>query len=434
MDLMLPKGTRDFLPEEKILREWIVGKLKEVFELYGYVPIETPAFERFEVLASKYAGGEEILKETFRFKDQGERELGLKYDLTVPFARVIGMNPNLKLPFKRYQIERVWRDGPTTTARYREFLQCDVDVVGAYSMIADAEILKIASEVFERLELEYEIKVNNRKLLNGIMKDLGLREEYWGTMLLSMDKIEKIGREEVEKELEEKGLEEGKIKKLFEFALIEGKSNEEILEKVKKKIKSEEGKEGIKELEELLKYCDGFKVKNLYITPSLARGLSYYTGPVFEVLLKKGKVKSSVAGGGRFDEMVGAMLGKGRELPATGISFGMDRIFDALIEKGIEMKKSLAQVYVIPINTLNESIELIEKMRALGVKADIDLMNRSISKNLDYANKLDIPFVIVLGENELKKKEFNLKDMKSGKEIKINLSELNKLKGILESN
>ncbi|MEW6295333.1 MAG: histidine--tRNA ligase [Candidatus Diapherotrites archaeon] len=432
MELMLPKGTRDFLPEEKILREKIIRQLKEVFELYGFSPIETPAIERFEVLASKYAGGEEILKETFKLKDQGQRELGLKYDLTVPLARVIGMNPNLKMPFKRYQIEKVWRDGPITTSRYREFYQCDVDVVGSSSMMADAEILKITSTSLEKLGLEYEIKVNNRKILDGLMQDLGIREEYWNSILLSLDKIEKIEKKEVERELEEKGLEEKKIKALFEFCSIKG-SNGEIIARAKKTVKSKEGIEGIKELEELLDYCKEFKVNNLYITYSLVRGLSYYTSTVFEAVLSKSKVKSSIAGGGRYDNMIGAFLEGSKEFPAVGIAFGLDRIYDALMEKGLKAEKTNTKIYVIPIGTEAEkkAIELAERMREKGINSDIDLLKRGISKNLDYASRQGIPFVALLGENELKEECLKLRDMKTGKEEKIKLNELEKLKKII---
>jgi len=432
MELMLPKGTRDFLPEEKILRDRIIEKLKGIFELYGFSPIETPAIERFEVLASKYAGGEEILKETFKLKDQGQRELGLKYDLTVPLARVIGMNPNLKMPFKRYQIEKVWRDGPITTSRYREFYQCDADVVGSSSMMADAEILKIVSVALEKLGLEYEIKVNNRKILDGLMQDLGIREEYWNSILLSLDKIEKIERKEVERELEEKGLEEKKIKALLEFCSIKG-SNEEIIARAKKTIKSKEGIEGIKELEELLNYCKEFKVKNLYITYSLVRGLSYYTSTVFEAVLPKSKVKSSVAGGGRYDKMIGFFLGESKEFPAVGIAFGLDRIYDALMEKGFRAEKTNTKIYVIPIGAGagKKAIELTERIREIKINSDIDLMNRGISKNLDYASKQGIPFVALLGEDELKEECFKLRDMKTGKEEKIKLGELEKLKKII---
>ena len=431
MELKQPKGTKDFLPEKQIQKQEIIEKIKKVFELNGYSPIETPVFERFEVLSSKYAGGEEILKETFSFEDQGKRKLGLKYDLTVPLARVIAMNPNTRMPFKRYQIERVFRDGPTTTARYREFYQCDADIVGCNSMKADTEIIKIAKEVFEEIGLEAEIRVNNRKLLNGLMDEIGIEKEKKIPVLMAIDKLDKQPKKEIEKELKEKGIDQKKIKEIFDLIELKG-NNSEILKKIEKKVSTEEGKTGIKELKEILELSEAYKIKNLYITVSLVRGLAYYTGPIFEILLKKGKIKSSVGGGGRYDEMIGLIAGKEKQFPAVGISFGLDRILDELNKKETETKKTVTEIFVIPVNSDKNAIELTEKIRGIGIKTEIDLIGRSISKNLDFASKQGIPFVIVLGEKELKAKEFSLKNMQTGKEIKVKFSELEKLKAVLK--
>ncbi len=431
MELMQPKGTRDFLPEKQIMKQEIIEKIKKVFELYGYSPIETPVFERFEVLNSKYAGGEEILKEIFSFEDQGKRKLGLKYDLTVPLARVIAMNSNLRMPFKRYQIERVFRDGPTTTARYREFYQCDADIIGTKSMQADIEIIKIAEKVFKELKLEVEIRLNNRKLLNGLMTEIGIEKEKVLPVLLAIDKLDKQPKKEIEKELKEKGIEEKKMKEIFELIELKA-SNEEILKKLEKKVKSEEGKTGIKELKEILDLSKQYKITNLYITPNLVRGLAYYTGPIFEILLKKGKIKSSVGGGGRYNKMIGLISGKDKEFPAVGISFGLERILDELENKGIESKKTVTKIFVIPINNSVNAVSLAEKIRGLGIKTEMDLLNRSISKNLDFVSKQGIPFAVVLGEKEFTAKEFSLKNMQTGKEIKIKFSDLEKIKNVLK--
>jgi len=201
MTLQLPKGTRDLRPEEAIVRNKIIITLREVFELYGYSPLETPVFERYDVLASKYAGGAEILKETFRFKDQGNRELGLRYDLTVPMCRFVGMNPNIKMPFKRYAIGEVFRDGPVEKARYRQFTQCDVDVVGIKGMTADAEIIALTQRAFKKLGFDVVIKVNNRKLLNDILSNSGVKKDKLDTVILTIDKLDKFGLEAVKKEL-----------------------------------------------------------------------------------------------------------------------------------------------------------------------------------------------------------------------------------------
>ncbi|MBN2367460.1 ATP phosphoribosyltransferase regulatory subunit, partial [Candidatus Woesearchaeota archaeon] len=326
MKLQNAKGVRDFLPEEMIPRQKILDKLRAIFELYGYNPLETPAVERLDVLTSKFAGGEEILKEIFKVNDQGKRELGLRYDLTVPMCKVVGMNPNLGLPFKRYQIQEVYRDGPIKLGRYRSFLQCDIDVVGPKSMAAEAEILSIVSTFFSEY-FDFRIKVNNRKLLNGILEAASIKKDKMSAVL-SIDKLEKIGAKGVKEELKEKGFPKKEIDSLMKILSIDG-SNAEILKKLEPVIKSEEGKQGIAELKDLLGYCKSMAVKNICIDISLARGLEYYTGPIFEVVLNGSEITSSLAGGGRYDKMISGFLGSG-DYPATGISFGIEPIFEAL--------------------------------------------------------------------------------------------------------
>lgn len=420
--LMNAKGVRDFLPEESIPRQNIINTLRGIFEKYGYSPLETPAIERYDVLSAKFAGGSEILKEIFRLSDQGGRDLALKYDLTVPLSKVIGMNPNIPKPFKRYQIQTVWRDGPVKLGRYREFTQCDVDIVGAKSMLADAEVLAIANEVFTTLGFDFVIRVNNRKLLNGVLDYAGIKENKIDA-ILSIDKLEKFGIKTVRDELETKGFERTGIENILKVLKVKG-SNKDILEKVERMVKSSEGKEGIRELKELLEYCEVMGVE-IQIDISLARGLEYYTGPIYEIYLKKSKVKSAVAGGGRYDKMIGMFIGKG-EYPATGISFGLEPIFEALKERRKESVKTVTQVLVIPIQTLKESIKIAKALRELGVKTEIDLLGRGISKNLNYANSLGIPYVIFVGKRELAKNKVKLRDMKSGKEILLSPEEIPK--------
>lgn len=411
MELSTAKGTNDILPEEKIARDEMLSKIKEVFELYGYSPLETPAIERYDILASKYAGGAEILKETFKLKDQGNRDLCLRYDLTVPFSRVVGMNPNLKMPFKRYQIDKVWRDGPIGLGRYREFVQCDVDIVGCKSVIAESELMALAQEILKRLNLKGVIRANNRKLLNGLVREFAKTEKVEDT-ILSIDKLEKIGREGVKKELSEKG-----INVSDEIFKALGEKN---LEKLKKKLKDPESLEGIKELEDFFSFAKSFGADIVEFDPSLARGLAYYTGTIFEILLQEGDIKSSVGGGGRYDKMIGNFLETKQEYPAVGISFGLDRLFDSLKSlKKIEVKKRVAKVFVIPIKELKKSIEFTQLLRDKGIKTDIDLMERGISKNLDFANTLEIPFVAFLGPEEVKKESVKIRNMKTGKEETI---------------
>src|SRR3989338_1336923 len=252
MKLQNPRGMRDLNPEESIFRNQIIGIIKETFESYGFSPLETPLIERFDVLSAKYAGGDEILKETFKLKDQGKRELGLRYDLTVPMCRFVGMNPNVKLPFKRYQIGEVFRDGPVEKARYRQFTQCDVDAVGISSMAADAEIIMLASRAFKKLGFEPIIRINNRKLLNDLLENAGVNKEKLETVILSIDKLEKFGLETVKKELKEKKTDSKTISSIAKITGIKGSNNEKI-SNIKKIVKNSKGLNEIEELFSLLK-------------------------------------------------------------------------------------------------------------------------------------------------------------------------------------
>lgn len=418
MDLQLPKGTRDFAPEEKIVRDKVVDTLKEVFELYGFAPLETPIFERFDVLSSKYTGGAEILKETFKLKDQGGRDLGLRYDLTVPLSRFIGMNPNTRMPFKRYQIGEVFRDGPVASARYRQFTQCDVDVIGSSSMAADAEIVSLIFTALKKLGFEIVIKINNRKLLNDVLDYCGVEKDRQDLAILSIDKLEKLGLSVVKNELKEQRIDDSKINKIIDILNIKG-SNDEKIKQLKNILKNSDG---LNDIEQLISYVSSQNLEADFDV-SLARGLSYYTGTVIEAYIKNSSVKSSVAGGGRYDKMIGALLGKG-DYPAVGVSFGVDRIYDAMLEKRETKQKTNTKVYVIPIKTINESIKIAQQLRDAGINADIDLNEKGPSKNLEYANSLGIPFVLFVGKKELQENKLKLRDMKSGKEEMLRLDQI----------
>ena len=418
MDLQLPKGTRDFSPEEKILRDKIVETLKEIFEIYGYAALDTPILERFDVLASKYAGGAEILKEAFKLKDQGNRELGLRYDLTVPLARYVGMNSTIKMPFKRYQIGEVFRDGPIASGRYRQFLQCDVDVIGSASMATDAELIALIYAAFCKFNLEVVIKLNNRKLLNDILNYCGIEKSKQEAIILSIDKLEKLGINVVKNELKQQKIDDSKINKVIDIINVKGNNQQRIaqLRNILKK------SEGLDEIEQLLNYLKNI---NLFadFDVSLARGLAYYTGTVIETFLKNSNIKSSVCAGGRYDNMIGAFLGK-EIYPAVGVSFGVDRIYDALIEKQESLRKTNTKVYTIPIKTLNESMKIAQQLRDAGINTDIDLLDKSPSKNLEYANSLGIPYVIFAGKKELQEGKVKLRDMRSGKEEMMSINDV----------
>src|SRR3989344_1808710 len=373
-DMQNPKGTKDINVEEKIQANRIIKIITEVFEKYGFNPLQTTTLEKYETLAAKYAGGSEILKETF----------------------------------KRYEIGQVFRDGPIKTGRYREFTQLDADTVGSSNMLADAELLAMTSEVFSRLNLKFIIRLNNRKILDSILEYYDIPKEKREIMILSIDKLDKIEVSGVKKELTEKGFK--KVDNLLNLIFTND------LNDVKKVIKN---KEGIDELNQVIKYCKLLNVKNLKVDISLARGLAYYTGTIFEVYLRNSEIKSSVAAGGRYDKMIGSFIG--RDVPAVGISFGIDVVKDALKQN---KEKSVAEFYLIPINTLEKSLMILTKLRQNNLKCDIDLNDKGISKNLEYASKYEIPYVVLIGNNELKQNKVKFRDMKTGKEKLFTVNEL----------
>ncbi|MBI2136814.1 histidine--tRNA ligase [Candidatus Woesearchaeota archaeon] len=434
MDIDTPKGAKDFPPEQKIPRQEIISKLIKIFETFGFSPLDTPVLERFDVLSAKYAGGAEILKETFKLKDQGDRDLALRYDLTVPLSRFLAMNPNLRLPFKRYQVGEVFRDGPIKAGRLRQFTQSDVDVVGAKTMLADAECVKIAQAFFKEIDVDVIIEINNRKVLDGVLAGLQVPEDKFIDVILAVDKLKKVDLKEIEKELRQKGIKGKLVDELLRIFSTKG-TNAEKVEKLRKIIKTNSGIEGLNEIEQLLSYVDQ---KSVEFSISLARGLAYYTGTVFEVFLsEKERMKinftSSLAAGGRYDKMIGLFIGNNKEYPAVGISFGIEPITEVLKqkkqEKETDVKKTVTQVYVIPIKTIKESLKILEQLRNAGINADMDLNERGISKNLDYASALNIPFVIFVGEKELAEKKVKLRDMKTGKEELLTVKDvLSKLK------
>ncbi|MBN1275467.1 histidine--tRNA ligase [Candidatus Woesearchaeota archaeon] len=413
MKLQLARGTRDFPPEDKIARQELTKTLTNIFERYGFAPLETPVIERMDVLAAKYAGGEtaDVMKEVFRFQDQGGRELGLRFDLTVPLARYVGMNPELKLPFKRYQIGKVYRDGPIKQGRYREFWQYDVDIVGCKAMQADAEIIRVVLDVFSALGLDVEVRVNNRKLLSALIEQAGISPELAETVIITLDKLDKAGEEGVIAELKDKGFDkeeaEAVIKSLKEKTLDD---YEQLLPR----------NEGAKELKELFSLLP--KDERVVFFPSLARGLAYYTGPVFEVYSKD--LPISLAGGGRYDDMIGNYLGSKQAIPATGLAFGFEPILDVLKKQGkITAKKSLTQIYVIPIGDA-DATTVVRELRAAGVNTDVDLMGRGPSKNLRYADAYGIPYALFVGEDERKAGKYTLRDLQTGEEKKGTVQEL----------
>jgi histidyl-tRNA synthetase len=422
MEVETAKGVRDFGPEEKILRNYITTTITKVFELYGFSPIETPIIERMETLAAKFAAGEgsDALNEIFKLTDQGKRNLGLRFDLTVPLARYIAMNPTIKMPFKRYELGRVYRDGPIKLGRYREFSQCDADIVGCKSVKAEMELILLALDVFKKLSLDAYINVNSRKLLFGILDLFNLDNESKIKAIIAIDKINKLDMAAVEKELYELGISKADVKKLTDIMDTRG-SNTEILEKIEKLIKTEEGKAGIAELRELFDILGNNS--SIKLNLALARGLGYYTGIVFEAFLKESKIKSSIAGGGRYDNLIALYLGTKRDYPAAGISFGLEPITEYFKLKKEKLDQTLTKVFVIPINEFNSALAVVQKLRANGISAEIDLLDKGISKNLEYVNSKGIKFAAFIGEHEVKAGKIKLKDMNSGEEELITVEE-----------
>jgi len=416
------KGTGDFMPQEQRVRQEIIRKLQDIFEKYGYQPIETPVICYFDVLASKYAGGAEILKEVYKLNDQGGRKLGLRYDLTVPFARLVGMNPEIRMPFKKYEIGKVYRDGPVKTGRNREFIQCDVDMVGVKSVMAEAELMTMAVEVYKMLGLDVYISYNNRKLLSGIIELVGIDPAFVSKVILSIDKIEKIGRDGVESELLQLGIDVAKVYVLLNYMKMQP---DELTVALVSKQRNELIDQGMKELNELDSYIDGLGIRNsLRFTPSLARGLEIYTGTVWEVFLADESITSSVGAGGRYDNIIGAFIDNGLDYPAVGMTFGLDVIYEALMLKGAFSIKPPVDLYIIPLGTEKACLKLATELRSKGLKVDVDMTDRRLKKSLDFANKQGIPYVVVIGENELESGELLLKEMKTGKEYKVCLDKL----------
>lgn len=396
MDIQTPRGTRDLPPEEMEKRNWIVQTIRCAYESFGFRPLETPAFESWELLSKKGGGGDAIKDEIYYFKDKSGRELGLRFDLTMPLARFIATNPQLPKPFKRYQIGRVWRYDRPQAGRFREFWQADIDIIGSSSMDADAECIAAVSRALSNLGLKkFNIRVNNRKILNGLAKSLGL-EKKSSEIFRVLDKLEKIGEIETAKELRKIDVKAEKILKTINVGFQS----------------LDPSTEGMDELQSLVSGCKRFGVK---VTPdlSLVRGLDYYTGSIFEI--EAGEGIGSIAGGGRYDNLI-CLLG-GQETPAVGISIGVDRLSEVL--KASFKKPSQVLVASVKPELLDESIKLATQLRQAGISCLTDVSGKGLRKQLDYVNSAGLQWVIFVGPDEVKAKSFTLRDMRTGKESKL---------------
>ena len=425
------RGMRDFLPEDVRKREYVIGVIKEVYERYGFEPLETPAAENIETLMGKYGeeGNQLIFKILKRgvHEGTGEADLALRYDLTVPLARVVAEYRD-KLPkfFKRYQIQPVWRADRPARGRYREFYQCDVDVLGSRSMIVEAEIISASSEALSKLGFnDFLVRLNHRKVLTGILDAAGIASEKHETALIALDKLDKIGTEGVLREFAEREvLAEGAGKELL--SLFEsGGDNEEMIERLESFIDSNAvGAEGLNELREIISYVSssGSVVR---IDPSLARGLSYYTGAIMEIQVKD--LAGSLGGGGRYDNLVGMFLGQ--EIPACGFSLGLERIILVMSEQNMfpdNVSRSSADVMVAIWNkdSIPHSVALAQQLRASGLRVDLYPDVDKLGKQFKFASARGVPFVVVLGDEERARGEVALKNMTTGEQVAISQKDL----------
>ena len=426
MKLMNVKGTVDNLPNKEIIRRKVVNTLTDTFEKYGYLPLDTSILCYYDLLASKYSGGSEILKEVYTLKDQGDRTLGLRYDLTVPFSKVISMNvgKEINLPFKRYEVGKVFRDGPVKTGRAREFYQCDVDVCGIEGTFIEAEMLMMTIECYKKLGIDVYIEINNRKLLEGFIIEADIDKELSSKVILSVDKLAKIGESGVREELREYNIDNTKLDKLFSFF----KCSINDLDNMN--ITNNSFIEGREEIKELFNYITSLSLEEeCKFTPYLARGLEIYTGVVWEVFDKKQRLTCAIGGGGRYDKIITNFIDDGNKYPALGISFGLVPICEILENKS---KESFYDLLIIPMDTNIESLRLAATLRNKDIKVIIEMNKKKIKKALDSANKNNIPYVIILGQNEINNNTIEIKDMNSSTNIKVNINDIDKMIDIIK--
>lgn len=399
------KGFRDFLPEQMAVRARVVDILRGVFEKYGFAELQTPALEYQEVLLGKY--GEEAEKLMYLFEDPGERKVGLKYDLTVPLARVMATYRDLPKPFKRYQIQPVWRAENTQKGRYRELYQCDIDIVGSSSPLADAEIVAVIAESLNTLGFEdFSININSRKVLFKLMEQSGLPEDNYFSVIQSIDKLDKRTEEEVKDELNKKGFSSEQINNIFN-AMSKAQPDDYL-----NKVIEIANKLGVED--------------RLYFSPSLARGLDYYTGPIFETVVTEPKI-GSITGGGRYDNLLKDIGGPNE--PAVGTSFGLDRLVDVISE--LELKDNIsysntqALVTIFQADMTGQSLELANSLRTANIKTELyPDENTKLDKQLKYADKKGIPFAVILGPEEINQNKFTVKDLKERTQRSVTFEEL----------
>lgn len=410
METKAPKGTRDFLPQDMVKRQFVIDTIRKVYENYGFEQIDTPVFEDWNVLKAKC--GEEAKQQIYYFKDKSGRELGLRFDLTTGMARVIAENPDLPKPIKRYSINKAWRYEEVSKGRYREFMQADVDIVGVKELTADAECIACVVTALQKLGLkDLIIRLNNRKILDLLVSELGLSKQK-EEVLRALDKLDKIGEEGVIEELK-KLTNKQNVEKIMQFA--------------RGKYKPANSESAIAELEEIKNYLNLFGVSAKVIFDySLVRGLGYYTGPIVEIMYSK--YNKTVAAGGRYDNLIG-IYGK-ENLPAVGLSIGVERIVDIMSDFNLfeqfGVGKTNIKCFVAPVGKelFSQAIKICQSIREAGINCAIDLQLRSLSKNFEYCNSKGIPKIIIVGQKDIKEGKVTVRDLKSGNEEKVEVKKL----------
>ena len=416
-------GFMELLPEEQILFNQMKKTIENTYQKFGFLPIDTPVRELSEVLLAK-AGGE-TEKQIYRFQ-KGDTDLALRFDLTVPLAKYVAKNyGNLSFPFRRYQIGKVYRGEKAQKGRFREFYQCDIDIIGdeTLDIINDAEIPSVIYTVFQELGFDFTICINNRKVLNGLFESIE-QKEFATDILRIIDKIEKIGKEKVIEELKEIGISQNAIDTILSFIEIQGTTDEKLEKLESLKIENETFQIGLQELKDVVKYMRVFGIPdgNFKVDLTIARGLDYYTGTVYETFLNDYRELGSVCSGGRYENLAEYYTDK--KLPGVGISIGLTRLFYKLNElNAIQTeKKSMADILIISmLEDMSEPIALGAALRKLGVNTEIYLNNKKLKAKMKYADKLQIPYVVVIGEDEIASKKVKVKNMKTGEEIETTL-------------
>lgn len=406
------KGTKDIEPKEQIILNNIINTIKKNFELYGFRPFDTPIIEFLDILTLKYDETAEIVQEIFKTTDRGNRELGLRYDLTTPLSRFVASKKQLKKPFKRYQIGKVFRDGPIKRGRVREFTQCDADIIGLKGIEPEAETLFMFYNTYKELEINAIIELNNNKILRGSFLQFGFEEKNLSDLILSVDKLKKIGEIEVLKEIKEKGLDYKKAKKAIDIL----SSND--FKELNQITTNEILKEGIEELEKLTKILNLLNV-NYRINFSMSRGLDIYTGNIWEVYDLDRNISSSIGSGGRYDKVIGDYIGDKKEYPAFGVSYGLVPIYTVL-EKKIIQKEGITKLLIVPLKQelTIKTLKIANEYRKKEINTEI-FYGYKLSKAFDYCDYLGIEELIVIGEKDIENKEYTLKNLKTKEETKI---------------